>query len=86
MSGYTASTIQTKDLNKGDGTLCNDSNGTVCGESESLGILEQFQRLYAERLKRLDGDSEVNFSVLVLIHLILVMQHDPIQCVYIFQI
>ncbi|XP_034237249.1 intracellular protein transport protein USO1-like isoform X7 [Thrips palmi] len=65
MSGYTAGSIQTNDLNEGDKASCNNgSNGTVCGESESLGILEQFQRLYAERLKRLDGDSELAMHTL----------------------
>lgn len=65
MSGFTTGGIQTKDLDEVDEALCNnDCNGTVSGGSESLGILEQFQRLYAERLKRLDGDSELAMHTL----------------------
>lgn len=76
MSGFTAGSTQAKNPNKGDKLPCNDDpNGAVCGDSESLGILEQFQRLYAERLKRLDGDSEVNALVDILILLILVSVH-----------
>lgn len=62
MSGSTCTGGQPKDLKEGGGEGCKVSNpnGSLCGETESLGILEQFQKLYAERLKRLDGDSEVS--------------------------
>lgn len=66
MSGNTSTSAHSKLSNEGEETQCRvtDPNGTLCGESESLGILEQFQRLYAERLKRLDGDSELAMHTL----------------------
>lgn len=58
MSGSTSASFK---CNEDSEASCKvlDQQGAVCGETDSLGILEQFQRIYADRLKRLDGDSEV---------------------------
>ena len=67
MSGSTSASFKSREPYKDTEVACKvtDQHGSVCGETESLGILEQFQRVYADRLKRLDGDSEVGHQTYI---------------------
>jgi len=45
------------------GCVARDDTGAVCGETLSFEILKLFNELYADRLKRVEGDSEVRPNV-----------------------
>lgn len=66
MSGSVPTSVHFPDSKGVNEASCKvtDPNGAICGETESLRILEQFQRVYAERLKRLDGDNELAMHTL----------------------